>query len=202
VSRSTKPLVVAKRHATRDGYQRLIFGGGEKIAPEDAPSIMAVFKNRSQATRWLTEASRKHRLCHKLLGLENPRGACFQYQLHRCDGACVGEVSPEEHNARFERAFEQRKVYAWPFKGGIIIQEQGPEGEDGEVFLVDQWCLLAGFKRSPFGQGPFIRGEYTFDYDSYKVLLKYLSNPVNRSNIRRLQQGDLERYLASQEETE
>lgn len=195
VARSKKPLIVARRRTSRDGYDRLVFSGGDCIRPSDASSVMAVFKSRPQATRWLMDAAKVYRLCHKYLGLENPRGACFQYQLHRCDGACVGEISAEEHNKRFENAFARRRVYAWPFRGGVIIQEQGPDGSEGEVFLVDQWCLLAAYKASPFGQGPFLKGEYTFDYDSYKVLVKYMMNKRNRRNIRLASDEEMLRFV-------
>jgi len=45
-------------------------------------------------------------LCQKLTGLSNAQGACFQYQIHQCAGACVGEEPPESYNARVTRAIE------------------------------------------------------------------------------------------------
>jgi DNA polymerase-3 subunit epsilon len=195
VSRSKKPMVVAWREPGADGYSRLSLTDGSSIDPADAPGIMAVFKNRAQARRFIGEAAKRHALCQRLMGLEQGRGACFGYHLHHCRGACVGEEPPDLYNARFEEAFARRRVYAWPFQGGVLIRERpGPEGE-GEMFLVDQWCLLAGLKCSDFGQGPFLRGSYTFDYDSYRILLRYLLDRRNRSSLRTIDRSEMRRYM-------
>jgi DNA polymerase-3 subunit epsilon len=195
-SRSKKPLFVARRELTPEGYARLTLAEGDMIEPADASRVVAVFKNRSQAVRYLTEAAKSHGLCHKLLGLENPRSYCFGYQLKRCSGACVGEEPPDLYNLRFDRAFLRRRVAAWPFQGSIVIQERGGDGDSGEIFLIDQWCLLSSFSYSDFGQGPFIRGSHTFDYDSYKVLSRFLLDRRNRKTLRRPTREELHILLS------
>ncbi len=195
VSRSKKPLCVLRREFSPAGYVRLLFRDGESIDPSEASSIMGVFKNRSQANRYIVEAAKKHRLCHKLLGLENSRGSCFGYHLKRCRGACVGEEPPEAYNTRVEEAFARRRVHGWPYEGGVVIREERhPEGE-GEFFIVDQWCLLSSMRYTAFGSGDFIRGTHTFDYDSYKVIFKYLRDPRNRKNVRVVLREELAEYL-------
>lgn len=43
-----------------------------------------------------------YNLCQKLTGLYVSKTNCFQYSIKECDGACIGEVSPEEYNARVQ----------------------------------------------------------------------------------------------------
>jgi DNA polymerase-3 subunit epsilon len=184
VSRSTRPLVVAWRGLSPEGYFRLDLTTGEPVPPAEAHRVMAVFKYNAQAHKFLQEAAREHRLCHKLLGLDASRGACFQYQLHRCDGACINEEPPASYNQKFELAFERRRVRGWPFRGAIAITERAPGGEGGDVFAVDQWCLLSGHRVTEMGQVSLFTGGMKFDYDSYRVLWSYVRDPRHRKSIR------------------
>jgi DNA polymerase-3 subunit epsilon len=192
VSRSKKPLLVVRKVVTREGYDRLVFADGDSITPANAPGIMAVFKNRSQANRFLVETAKKFALCQKMLGLENPRGHCFGYHLKRCAGACQGEEPAALHNARLEKAFARRRVISWPFKSGVLIQEKELTDGRGDAFLVDQWCLLSSYRFSDYGQGGFMRWSHTFDYDSYKVLAKYIADRRNRKHLRPLTPQEME----------
>ena len=49
-----------------------------------------------------------------MLGLDSGKGPCFQYQLKRCDGACAGDETPEEHNARLLSVLDRDRIAAWP----------------------------------------------------------------------------------------
>ncbi|MBP1679187.1 MAG: polC [Bacteroidetes bacterium] len=191
VARSTKPLVVAWREVSPDGYFRLALTSGEAVPPAEAHRVMGVFKFKSQANRFLQASAKEYHLCHKLLGLDTSRGACFQYQLHRCHGACIGEEQPEAHNQRFEVAFERRRVHAWPFRGPIAITERAAGNDSGEMFVVDQWCLLSGHRITELGHAPLFTAGRWFDYDSYKVLWNYVRNPRHRKNIREISREQL-----------
>ena len=48
----------------------------------------------------------KYNLCQKLCGLYKTQGACFDYQVHRCQGACVGQEAPETYNLRVDEAID------------------------------------------------------------------------------------------------
>ena len=194
VSRSTRPLVVLLRSVDRAGYLRVRMLEGEEVHPRDAERVLATFKNRRQAERFLAEAAKRHSLCHKLLGLEEARTHCFAYHLHRCRGACAGEEPAELYNERLEQAFARRRVLAWPFGGSVVINEEGPDGT-GEVFLLDQWRLLAGVRYSELGQEPLLGGNTVFDYDSYKVLARYLRNPAHRRAVRVLRTEESTEFL-------
>ena len=194
VSRSTRPLIVLLRTVDRAGYARISIVEDEDVRPADAQRVMATFKNRRQAERFLADAAKRHSLCHKLLGLEDSRSHCFAYHLHRCRGACAGEEPSMLYNSRVEEAFARRKVTAWPFGGSVVIREEGNDGS-GEAFLLDQWRLLGGVRFTEVGHQPFLDGATVFDYDSYKVLARYLRNPVHRRAVRVLRPEELEEFL-------
>ncbi|MBA4154582.1 exonuclease domain-containing protein [Flavobacterium sp.] len=42
----------------------------------------------------------QYNLCQKINGLYDTKNACFKYKIKECDGACVGEITPEEYNER------------------------------------------------------------------------------------------------------
>jgi len=186
VSRLKRKLLVLRRQETREGYASCDLQSVEVVNPWEVGGLLTVFKNRTQARSFLVEAAREYELCHKLLGLEKTSSCCFQYHLHRCKGACIGSEEPAEYNARFEAAFAERRVHAWPYPSGILIEEKGDEETGGEAFLVDQWCLISSVKFTDEGFRDVIPGANTFDYDSYKIILSYLHNAKNRKHVRRL----------------
>ena len=109
----------------------------------------------------------------------------------------MGEEPVALYNERVEQAFVRRRVKTWPYSGGIAIEEPSVEGGWGEVFLVDNWCLMSSFRYSEVGQEGGSAGEHRFDYDSYKILARYiLANPKKR-NIKPLLRGEFDRLLST-----
>ncbi len=45
-------------------------------------------------------------LCQKLTGLYNTQDACFHYQIHQCNGACIGKEVSDDYNQRVKQAIE------------------------------------------------------------------------------------------------
>ena len=64
------------------------------------------------------------------------------------------------------------------------------------MFLVDNWCLVSSFRYSEFGVQDHIPGSHRFDYDSYKILSRYLLSGTHRRNIRNLSKQQFEELLA------
>lgn len=183
-SRSHRDLVLARRVTTADGYGRIELEKVHEIEIDLEAPIMGIFKSMKQAKEYLAAAAKEYRLCHKLLGLERTNSYCFAYHLHQCNGACAGEEEPAQYNGRVEEAFATRRIKAWPFDGGIVIEERNPVTNEGQAFLIDNWCLLSSFTFNEFGQTELFKGTPRFDYDSYKIILRYISNPQNRPTIK------------------
>ncbi len=158
-------IVIAKRAPSRSGYTEVVLEAVDRINPKDTATILGLFKHTTQAKEFLALIARSHRLCPKLLHLEQARTYCFAHHLGRCDGACMAEEDPNAYNQRVELAFEERRVKAWPYEGRVVIEEQCESNGLQEKFVVDNWCLVGGNADEV----------HRFDYDSYRILYAYLS---------------------------
>lgn len=88
------------------------------------------FVNREAGREFLFRLVEKHRLCQNLSGLFSTSGACFQYAVKQCLGACIGVEPAEAYNGRVLEAIESSCL---PAKNMIIIDKgRNP----GEKFLI------------------------------------------------------------------
>ncbi len=197
-ARRHRDIVVARKSTTPNGYTSVNLEEIDHIEPGDASSILAIFKHIKQGKEYLERISKEHKLCHKLVGLQRTQSYCFSYHLHQCNGACVGEEEPPIYNARVEMAFLDRRIKAWPFTGAILIEERDDCTGEGEVFLVDQWCLVSSFRYSDHGYQLKISGPHRFDYDAYKILSRYVLNRANATKIKLLSRDEM-RSLVGEE---
>ena len=194
-ARRRRRIIIARRVEDKRGYAGIDLEAVEYLKFEDGSPIMAIFKHRTQAKEYLKLIARKHRLCPKLLGLEAARTYCFSYHLGHCRGACMGEEDVRQYNDRFETAFEERRVKAWPYDGGVLVEERAETTEERELFLLDNWCLVASYRLTGSGLTEHIRGNHRFDYDSYKILLSFLSSAENAHFLRCLPREEFEQVL-------
>lgn len=95
----------------------------------------------------------------------------------------MGEEDVAGYNARVEAAFEARRIKAWPYEAGVAVEELSSRGSRREVFLIDNWCLVASFNSADDGFEKSPHTQHRFDYDSYKILYSYLTDPQNRKAI-------------------
>ncbi|MFT4101397.1 MAG: exonuclease domain-containing protein [Burkholderiaceae bacterium] len=155
------------------------------------PGHFGPFASRAAARTMLLDLCRRHRLCAKRLGLERgPADApCFNRQLGRCDGACVGAQADDALIARLDEALAPSRIAAWE-GGPLAVRERfveatdamgGPSGADGaaEDWLVfDRWCYVgrAGdedeARRLATGDGPL-----TFDTNAYRLIRRVRERP-------------------------
>jgi DNA polymerase-3 subunit epsilon len=181
--RQRRRLIVARRVLNKQGYIVVNLDAVDYLEVREAEPILGVFKHRTQAKEFLDMIAKSHRLCPKLLRLEVTRGYCFSYHLHQCGGACMGEEDVEKYNARVEEAFDARRIKAWPYESAVAIEEHVSDGSHREVFLIDNWCLIGGVRSA---DGAFEKSAQTprrFDYDSYKILYSYMTDPRNENAI-------------------
>ena len=99
------------------------------------------FVNREAGREFLFKLVEKYQLCQNLSGLFSTNGACFQYAVKQCLGACVGIEPPESYNLRVRQAIEDS---ALPARNMIIVDN----GRNyGEKFLI----MIEGGKLSCMG---------------------------------------------------
>ncbi|HEY6950795.1 MAG TPA: GIY-YIG nuclease family protein [Bacteroidota bacterium] len=183
-ARRRRRIIVAVKKQNKLGFAVVSLKPIDYWSVDASSPVLGLFKTRTQAMEYLSDAARAYRLCPKLLKLEQPKRYCFSYHLGRCDGACMGEGDPVEYNARLDKAFDDRRIKAWPFAGPVVVEETSPLHDFHEHFVIDNWCLLGSYKSGGAGAIPSGQGQHRFDYDSYKILYAYLTDPRNRNIIR------------------
>ncbi len=138
-----------------------------------------LFHNKRHVDSTLRRYAKDHGLCLRMLGLDKGRGPCFQYQLARCDGACAGEETAEEHNNRLVSVLDRDRIAAWPFPGPLVLIEtnvtplEGQPCEQGH--LINHWCYLGSFDSVEEAKSALSPGmQQLFDRDAYHLLLSAL----------------------------
>jgi len=145
----------------RSGYKRLQIGrkqGGMKT--------LIRFTNHATAFHFLTSTSRKLNICPKLAGYQNSTGACFDYQVGTCEGACVGEESPETHNNKIAQFIddcdEEKRDY--------VLIGAGRSQDEKTIVMVENGTYL--------GYGFFEESEPVNDWEGLKNLIqRFPDNP-------------------------
>lgn len=81
----------------------------------------------------LFKITEKYNLCQKINGLYETQNACFQYKIKECDGACIGEIAPEEYNSRVEEFIEARQFE----NENMVIIDKGRSLEERSAILIE-----------------------------------------------------------------
>lgn len=154
----------------------------QEIDPSQMAQLFGTFRSKRQAVETLRKIADLSHLCAKTLGLETGRaGPCFAYQLKRCKGVCCGQESPEIHALRVQQALMAHKLKAWPYRGKIGIEEYNLENDLRQIHVFEHWVYLGVAEDEDSLQA--LRAQKTalkFDLDSYKLLLKMLSQKKTR----------------------
>ncbi|WP_409416915.1 exonuclease domain-containing protein [Flavobacterium sp. PS2] len=74
----------------------------------------------------------KYKLCQKLTGLYLTKKECFQYKIKECDGACIGEITPEKYNARVQNFITD---YSFENKNMILVDRGRTVNERSAVLI-------------------------------------------------------------------
>jgi DNA polymerase-3 subunit epsilon len=112
------------------GYQRLQVG-----KYDESQNPIAGFVNRQSAESNLNRRVKEFLLCRRLCHLEKGRGRCFYRQLHICQGACVGEESPDEYNQRVQQAIVSLNYGRGDLEDFLVISRGRHEEENSVVWV-------------------------------------------------------------------
>lgn len=99
----------------KDGYIRLCL---ERIKGDQVP--LTAYGSKREGKNHITYLMEKFRLCAKFCSLYHGEGACFEYHLGMCDGACAGEISHEEYN---DRVIDLISYFSYHNKNFFIIDD-------------------------------------------------------------------------------
>ena len=182
--RRRRRIVIARRLDNAEGYATVSLQAVDQLTFDPSEPILGIFKHTTQAKEFLDVIAHSHRLCPKLLRLEQSRGYCFAFHLQQCDGACMGEEPAARYNERLEQAFEERRIKAWPHAGPLAVEEHLADGTLHETLVVDNWCLLGGWIAGNGSATNHVQGSHRFDFDAYKILYTFISRPPPTITVR------------------
>ena len=137
---------------------------------EGVKEPLTSFQSMNAGKDFLFQLVENYELCQKLSALYKTDGACFEYQIHKCKGACIGEESSEEYNKKFAMAVERLKFQHKNF----FILEKGPEPGYKSVVLVENGVYK--------GIG-VIADTMIGDVEELKKCIKPMSNNKDTKNI-------------------
>jgi DNA polymerase-3 subunit epsilon len=121
----------------KDGYIRLAL---EKIKGDKVP--LTAFGNKREARNHLSFLMERYKLCARFCGINKGEGACFEYHLGMCDGACVGEIAVAEYN---DRVIDLISHYSYHNKNFFIIDDGRHEKEVSAVKIENGQYIGFGY---------------------------------------------------------
>ncbi|MCF8367365.1 MAG: GIY-YIG nuclease family protein [Bacteroidales bacterium] len=93
---------------------------------------LTTFNSLMAGKNFLFQLCEDHTFCQKLCGLYTAKNSCFQYKIKECNGACIGEESPDVYNSRVERAIER---YEYKKSNFMILDRGRSNGETSVVWV-------------------------------------------------------------------
>ena len=103
-----------------------------KAAKAEQP--LSFYGSRKSALQHIEQIGETFQLCQKVNGIDRSKNSCFNYELIRCQGACIGEEPPYLYNERFE---ESTYLMNRLFEENFILLDIGREPDEQSVFLVE-----------------------------------------------------------------
>ncbi|MFN2262343.1 MAG: exonuclease domain-containing protein [Psychroflexus sp.] len=123
-----------------DGYLNLSLS---KVKTDT--NYITSFTNYQQGKNFMERMLEQYELCQKLTGLHKTKGACFNYTIKQCHGACIMEEPAEIYNERVQNLIN---YYDFEHKN-MMIQDRGRHSEEKSLILIENGQLCAiGFVHS------------------------------------------------------
>ncbi|MBG6110105.1 DNA polymerase-3 subunit epsilon [Flavobacterium sp. CG_23.5] len=91
------------------------------------------FTSLQEGKNALFRITSHYNLCQKFTGLYTSKTNCFQYSIKECDGACIGEVSPEIYNARVLEFIEKNSFE----NQNMILIDKGRNISERSAVLIE-----------------------------------------------------------------
>lgn len=171
--------------------RRLVWRKVHEIDPQSLPGHFGPFNSRASAKAWLTREAAAARLCLATLGLERRVAGlpCFNRQLGRCGGCCVGAEPLADMMERLNALLAPLRLPDWPFSGGLLVREvpivplhevrDAPDREatadSGELHLFHRWCYLGSAASASDAVVMLNEASAHFDADTYRLLRRALA---------------------------
>lgn len=96
------------------------------------------FASLEKGKNFLYSITDKFNLCQNLTGLYGTNGACFQYAVRQCRGACTGEEKPDDYNIRAREAID----FAGFVKENLIVLDKGRTPSESSFVIIENGKYL------------------------------------------------------------
>jgi len=157
----------------QQGYKRFSIS---KINKTGQPFL--VFKNQMEARGFLTRLVNDYELCPKLCGIQKTPASCFDHQIQKCSGACVGKEPHGKYNKRYNLAINAHQS----LNESIAIIGEGRDDDESSVVWIEKG-KYHGFGyfdanldlSNVFQLKSFIKS-YSDDQDIQRIIQMYLRN--------------------------
>ncbi len=141
---------------------------------------LATVDSSTAAKKIFERAVEKYNLCLSKCELHKFKGPCFNYQIKKCNGACVNEESTDDYNQRAEEAI---KTFSFQNQSFFLISNGREEGEKSIVCIENG--LYKGFGYFNANEGyPSVEDlrntikKYGHNRDIQMILSKYMKKSM------------------------
>jgi len=146
-------------------------------------SVYGPFGSRASARRMLSALASEHGLCAKVLGLERRRAGddgapCFNHQLHRCHGACVGVEPRSVHTERLRELLAPWRIPAWPYTGAVALVERNATRLREQLHVFDRWCWLGSVGTLDAADALARHAPRTFEADAARLAVQAIEGRI------------------------
>ncbi|MCU0350545.1 MAG: exonuclease domain-containing protein [Flavobacterium sp.] len=91
------------------------------------------FTSSQEGKNALFRITEKYQLCQKINGLYETKNACFQYKIKECNGACIGEETPEVYNEKVAEFLEKNSFT----NQNMVIIDRGRSHDERSAVLIE-----------------------------------------------------------------
>jgi DNA polymerase-3 subunit epsilon len=166
-----------------DGYQALRV---ERLRGDREALI--TFSTKLAAREYLFHLVERHELCQGISALYNTSGPCFQYTVHRCRGACLGEESAEEFNYRVQDAVKELTYFHRDF---VILDKGRNEGEKSVVVIENGVYKGFGFVGvNEQVNHPRQFSEYISEFEDNRDVQQIIRTYINSKKVEKILEFD------------
>lgn len=96
---------------------------------------LSYFGSRKSALAHIAQISDVYLLCHKVNKIDKSKNSCFNYEVSKCNGACIGEELSYDYNERFEESLVMMNRL---FEENFLLIDEGINIGQRSIFLVEE----------------------------------------------------------------
>ena len=130
IQKNSDYKIAVVRQLDKSGYAYYKLANASK-----AEKPLSFFGSRKSALAHIEQIGESYLLCHKVNKIDKSKNTCFNYEVAKCNGACIGEEPPHEYNQRFEDSLMMMNRL---FDENFIVLDEGLEFGQRSIFLVEE----------------------------------------------------------------